>query len=288
MSGGPGTVVACIPHFHCRRYIRRAVESLLRQSYRDLTVVVVNDGDTETPWSELAQIHDPRLVRYSLERNHGPYFATEVVLNATSSPYLLIQDADDWSAPRRVEGLLSELERQHADFAFSAHHLYKELANGQLVFQGMEWCQRPCTTLSDTLLYRFPHTGLWRVRSLRNIGGYYGGFKFGYDRFLTSVVALVGKVSYVCAPLYHITSRPHSLMRNKGTGIGSSARAAMDREMDRMYKELYQLNLRFTEQALTATDLLMRLSAICKRHMSGEDERAVTRHSRQLRGLMQR
>ncbi|MBZ5626936.1 MAG: glycosyltransferase [Acidobacteriia bacterium] len=45
-------VVACIPHFKCKAHIRRAVESLLRQTHRNLTIVVANDGDADPPWIE--------------------------------------------------------------------------------------------------------------------------------------------------------------------------------------------------------------------------------------------
>src|SRR5690349_9267744 len=114
-------VMACIPFFRCREHIRRAVESLLTQTHRNLVVVVINDGDSEVPWDQLAHIRDPRLVCYDLSKNRGPYFATAVALNATSAPYLLIQDADDWSSPTRIGRLLTALEHDRSDFAFSAH-----------------------------------------------------------------------------------------------------------------------------------------------------------------------
>src|ERR1700692_1505713 len=95
-------IVACIPYYDCRRYVRRAVLSLLSQTHSNITVVVVNDGDPKSPWSELADIRDPRLVRFDMTANHGPYFASAVVLNATTAPYFLVQDADDWSTPDRA------------------------------------------------------------------------------------------------------------------------------------------------------------------------------------------
>src|SRR5208282_5726799 len=107
-------------------------ESLLTQTHRSLTVVVINDGDLDPPWARLAHIWDPRLVRFNLNANHGPYFATAVALNATSASFLLIQDADDWSSPNRVEVLLSNLQEHHTDFAFSAVNLYRAGRGGQL------------------------------------------------------------------------------------------------------------------------------------------------------------
>src|SRR5207245_3871142 len=103
-------VVACIPYFRCEEYVKQAVCSLLAQTHKDIVVVVINDGDLETPpWPELSDITDPRLVRFDLAVNYGPYFALEICLRATKSPYFLIQDADDWSDLYRVEKLLYTL-----------------------------------------------------------------------------------------------------------------------------------------------------------------------------------
>ena len=104
-------VVASVPYFNARGYIRRAVESLLAQTHRRLTVVVVCDGDPYPPWPELAHIQDPRLVRFSLARNYGPYFAHQVVLGASTDRYFLVQDSDDWSTPARVSALLHALDQ---------------------------------------------------------------------------------------------------------------------------------------------------------------------------------
>src|SRR5262245_6669645 len=102
----PVTVV--ITHYQCRAYIRQAVESILNQTHANLTLVVVNDGDPDPPWPELAHIGDRRLVRFDLSRNYGLYFAIQVVLAATDAPFFAVQDADDWSDPPRIARLLAQ------------------------------------------------------------------------------------------------------------------------------------------------------------------------------------
>src|SRR5258708_34328454 len=118
MLDSPPRITACVPYFRCNSHIRRAVESLLVQTQQNLRVVIINDGDPNPPWDCLADIDDSRLVRTTLTSNRGPYFATSVVLNATPDQYLLIQDADDWSAPGRVSRLLSQMMCDRSDFAF--------------------------------------------------------------------------------------------------------------------------------------------------------------------------
>ena len=93
-----------IPHYGPGDYLRFAVESILGQTHRDLTCVVVFDGD-RTGWNTIDDIDDARLVRHVLGENRGRYFADQVVLDATQSDYFLVQDSDDWSEPGRVERL---------------------------------------------------------------------------------------------------------------------------------------------------------------------------------------
>ena len=57
-------ITVSIAYFRCRLFIAAAVESVLSQTYPNLRVVVVNDGDESAPWSALTHIDDPRLVRF--------------------------------------------------------------------------------------------------------------------------------------------------------------------------------------------------------------------------------
>src|SRR5262249_32935231 len=84
-------VTVSIPYYRCKPYIRKVVESILDQTHWELQLIVVNDGDDQPPWAELAHISDPRLVQFDLRANHGRYFADAVVLNAVDSPYFAVQ-----------------------------------------------------------------------------------------------------------------------------------------------------------------------------------------------------
>jgi|SRR5271166_817934 len=115
-----GWITACVAHYRCQRYIKRAVESLLDQSYPWVRVIVINDGDPVAPWRELASIRDARLVRFNLKANHGCFFCWEVARRATPDHFFMMQDADDWAAPDRAAALLSSMLEAKSDLAVSA------------------------------------------------------------------------------------------------------------------------------------------------------------------------
>jgi len=259
-------VTVSIPYYGCRPHIRRSVESILGQTHSNLLAVVVNDGDEDPPWNELAHIDDPRLIRFDLPQNRGRYFADAVVLNATPDAYFLIQDADDWSEPERITVLLSRLREDEADGVVSSlyeHHRDngRTMPVRQERFGGLN---RP---LTERLQHRASHTGLFRSASLRRIGGYYGGFRIGYDTHLVSLLLMVGRISYVDRPLYHRLVRPDSLTGSRATGLRSPARNRVRRQLQEIYEEAYRHYTRHSRGEIGKEALCGFIRQICSQHV---------------------
>ncbi|HXH91954.1 MAG TPA: glycosyltransferase family 2 protein [Thermoanaerobaculia bacterium] len=269
-------ITACIPYYQTRRYVRRAVESLLLQRHRDLTVVVVNDGDPDPPWRELAHINDRRLVRISLPYNYGPYFATAAVLNASPDEYFLIQDADDWSDENRISQLLRVIEHDCSDFAVSRQWWYVEQADGKHRPSDNRKGGMVDGASSPALRYRFPHHGLWRTRSLRMLGGYYGGFRVSYDVLLTNLVLLTGKVSYVAAPLYHYLIRRGSLTTSGTTGLASPLRAAVWKTISPIYERAYAWQVAMNDCQITSNQLMEWIRQSCRQYVDSTSLAALS------------
>jgi glycosyltransferase involved in cell wall biosynthesis len=288
-------ITACIPHFQCRRYIRRAVESLLAQSYPNLDVIVVNDGDPQPPWDMLADIRDPRLIRFDLPANRGPYFATEIVLRATSTPYFLIQDADDWSSPHRVEHLLRALERDHSDFAISAQPQFVEGPRGNAVVD-VRWRSASLKPdegkfivhhcLTPVYKYRAPHHGLFRTSSLQAIGGYYCGMRISHDTLLPNLILMTGRISHVPQGLYYRLLRSESLTHSSDTGIGSS-KAKRESAIQRgLYRACFYYYQFFRAGRLTAGQLKAYIRTVCAANITPTDRRDLILEGNRLRALL--
>jgi len=249
-------VTASVPYFNAHGYIRRAVESLLGQTHSHITVVVICDGDPSPPWPELAHIRDPRLVRFSLSQNYGPYFAHQLVFAASTTPYFLVQDADDWSVPHRVATLLDALISDGSDLAFSAWQQYRSNGNGMLHPDSTRWRRRQPSDpamappgqrelflfdpmLTDQFVNRAAHHGLFRREALQGIGGYYAGFRMNYDTLLTNFLLMTGRVSFVEEPLYQYVIRPDSLSHSVATGVRSPIRIMTKQHLAAMYREAF-------------------------------------------------
>lgn len=230
-------VTVSIPHHGPGDHLRLAVESILAQTHHNLTCVVVFDGDTRAA-EVIADIEDPRLVRHALAANWGRYFADQVVLDATTSEYFLVQDSDDWSEPTRLEILLAKLESDEADACLSdvVHHDSRS-GRERVSRQGWPHLHDP---IGPTLIHRAGHHGLYRTECLRSIGGWYAGHRIGFDTSVTNLVLLSGgRVTSVAEPLYHRSIRSDSLTTSATTGWNTPERLRVVTELRALQKRMY-------------------------------------------------
>ena len=278
LRAAPDHVTVTIPYYRCREHIRQCVESVLTQTHSDLTAVVVNDGDPEPPWGALADITDERLVRFDLTRNRGRYFADQVVLAASTSPYMLVHDADDWSDARRLEVLLARLRAEDAVGAVSAARRSAD-RHGPARVITMDGLSRPLSP-------RFAHIanlhGLFRTDALRAIGGFYAGFIIGYDSFLINALAMTGHVARVDEPLYYWRARTNSLTNSPQTGMGSELRRATARELQVMYRAAYRSYLQQRAGRLEADALASTIRELVTARVGSRVRREMASETRRL------
>jgi glycosyltransferase involved in cell wall biosynthesis len=280
-------VIVCIPYYNCQPYIRRAVKSIMSQTHKNLTVVVINDADFATPpWPAIADIDDPRLVRFEMMKNRGPYFAIEVLLEATRSLYLLNQDADDWSEPDRLSKLLKTAVKNDADFVTSSQLEFNE--SGSVT--GTRWAnsndksskfffQPGITPQFDN---RAPHQGLFKIQALKKIGGYYGGFKINYDVFLTNLVLMTCRVCHIDTPLYNYFLRKNSLSRGEKFGYKSTERKDVKKAMASMYEIAYEVYCKHLQGDINSDDFFSSLSALCRENVSDAELSALRYETNRL------
>lgn len=84
-----------IPLYNKKNYIRKALDSVLNQTFSDIEVVVIDDGSTDDSLSEIKDIVDARL-RFIKQKNAGVSVARNVGIKAANGKYISFLDADDY------------------------------------------------------------------------------------------------------------------------------------------------------------------------------------------------
>jgi glycosyltransferase involved in cell wall biosynthesis len=102
MSSPEPKVSVVLPAYNAERTLRRAIDSILAQTLRELELIVVDDGSTDRT-GEVARVIDDTRLR-DLRREHAGVPPTlNAGLAEARAPIVAVQDADDWSDPRRLE-----------------------------------------------------------------------------------------------------------------------------------------------------------------------------------------
>lgn len=274
-------ITVSIPQYGCGQFIHRAVVSLLSQTYSNLLVVVVNDADRNFNWEQLSDIDDRRLVRFDLVANHGRYFADQVVLKATPDKYLLIQDADDWSEPRRVEKLFAQINKDYSNGALSTVRMYAT-SDYPIPVSYINWLPERNNTPGEKLINRLGHYGLFKINSLEDIGGYYGGFRIVYDRLIMNLLLMTGKISFVDEPLYNYCRRHGSLTLGSDTDMGSNTRQVVVGELQLEYDHIYYSYLNYTSNRIKREEFLDAIKQCVNEHISKESRTELDREAKRL------
>jgi glycosyltransferase involved in cell wall biosynthesis len=102
-------MISCIvPVFNGERYLAEALDSILKQSYRPLEIIVADDGSTDGTEAIVARFG--AQVRYLCQPNSGPASARNLGLGAVRGEFVGFLDADDLWHPEKLERQMARFD----------------------------------------------------------------------------------------------------------------------------------------------------------------------------------
>jgi glycosyltransferase involved in cell wall biosynthesis len=101
-----------MPVYNGEKYLREAMESILRQTLADFEFIIINDGSTDDTEAIIKSYDDKRIVYIKNEGNLGLSKSFNIGIRAARGAYIARTDADDVSLPERFEKQLGFMEAQ--------------------------------------------------------------------------------------------------------------------------------------------------------------------------------
>ncbi len=98
-----------VPVYNGDKTIARCINSLLSQSYKNLEIIVINDGSTDHTLEILNSYCDNRLKVYSQD-NKGIAKTRNKLLSLCNGEFIAFCDADDFYHPDFVKEMLALME----------------------------------------------------------------------------------------------------------------------------------------------------------------------------------
>lgn len=104
------TVSVVIPSYNSFCYIKDAIESVKKQTFKDWEVIVVDDGSTDVAFSDLKKL-EKENIRVYYQSNQGPAAARNLAISKARGEYILPLDADDKIEPTYIEKAVRILDQ---------------------------------------------------------------------------------------------------------------------------------------------------------------------------------
>jgi glycosyltransferase involved in cell wall biosynthesis len=108
-----------LPAYNCEKYIGKAIQSVLLQTFTDLELIIINDGSTDNTEELIQSFNDRRIVYIKNNKNEGLIYSLNRAIALAHGKYIARMDADDISKPERLAKQRSFLD-QHADITVVA------------------------------------------------------------------------------------------------------------------------------------------------------------------------
>lgn len=100
-----------ITAYNSEKYIRKTIESVKKQSYKNWELIIINDCSTDSTFSILKTYISNKIKIINLKSNIGPYLALSKNFKFCSGKYIAFLDSDDVMHPKRLHSQIEELEK---------------------------------------------------------------------------------------------------------------------------------------------------------------------------------
>jgi glycosyltransferase involved in cell wall biosynthesis len=107
-----------IPTYNRGNLIGNSITSVLNQTYKNLEIIIVDDGSTDNTLNEINKIKDERVRYIKLMENTGGSNARNVGIRNATGKYISFQDSDDTFYPEKLEKQINNIinKKSYLDF----------------------------------------------------------------------------------------------------------------------------------------------------------------------------
>ncbi|MBO5436511.1 MAG: glycosyltransferase [Thermoguttaceae bacterium] len=167
-----------IPVFNAEKYLAQCLDSAIRQTLRELEIICIDDGSTDSSAEILKQyaVRDSRIrVIHQENGGPGPSAARNRGLDAAHGEFIAFMDADDWCEPEMCETAYSLAVQHNAEIAqFNFYRIknniikpWKKCPKGPRIFTTLRERYETVEMLSGAVwvrLYKKSLLDQWHIR----------------------------------------------------------------------------------------------------------------------------
>ncbi|NHN38096.1 glycosyltransferase family 2 protein [Pseudomaricurvus alcaniphilus] len=210
--------------YNAEHYIQTAINSILSQTYSNLELIIIDDASTDSTWEKIQELSDQRIKCYQNPGNLGYLKTCNKLFSSAQGQFITFQDADDWSAPLRLETQLQHLQKNE-DILFCGTFcakVFNPKLEAEYTYPVTDKDIRRQLARGRTSLFCGASI-MFRRKLLEQVGGYRELFdRIGAEDIDWYLRALdVGKACNIPATLYYYRQHQGSISKSHNSGLSA-------------------------------------------------------------------
>lgn len=103
-------VTIYITNYNYGKYLEKAIESVLKQTYKNIEIYIIDDGSTDNSRTILEKYYNIPTIKIVYQQNKGLIVSNNISLRLANGKYIMRLDADDYLDSNAVSIMVAELE----------------------------------------------------------------------------------------------------------------------------------------------------------------------------------
>lgn len=226
--------------------MRKALETVCAQTYRDYEIIVINDGSTDNS-AIIAEefLNSVEGINYKIlqQKNAGVAAARNNGVAQANGDYLAFLDADDWWEPTYLERMAQLIEDYPDAGLYASNYYYHKDGKNIVKVKNVEtgYINYPKTYFETFAMPVWTGATIMPKKVFNEVGGFHIGVKLGEDFLLWAKIAMQHPVVFL-----------NELLTYYNNTIPSTYRATRNLHIPK-YNMLFNLDIIFPKEDINDT-----------------------------------
>ena len=212
-----------IPVYNTEKYLATCIESVLKQSFADWELILVDDGSVDASLHICAKYsHQDKRIKIIRQEHQGIGAARVAGIKASSGKYIAFMDSDDWMDESAFENLMHPFELDNnidisiCSFVFYKKHGYTYICREQSTEYKIYTSNEALEIMFSGEEYNWSMSGkVYKIELFEKNKQLYSTWPSGYgeDTYINwRIFNSAEYVAYIPMPYYHYRYNPTSTM----------------------------------------------------------------------------
>lgn len=190
-----------VPIYNEEENLRKCIESLINQTYKELEIILINDGSTDNSKEIIDSFKDKRIIAID-KKNTGISDTRNKGIDKSTGDYIMFVDSDDYLELNCIERLIETAEKENSEIVMFNYYLETPSKRIEIKLPKIE--ARNLKEDKDLLtkIHLGPCTKIFKAELIKD-NLFPLNLKYEDVPFVVEAVIKAGKISFIPDYLYH-------------------------------------------------------------------------------------